>query len=133
MEKIKLDANDWEILLQGREVKVGAKVLTVKPFSIADAVRLKGVLRSIVKGLAEEGVTAESLLHGEGLDKVFEYIAGNCPIVVEMACGLDRDDVIKLPLSTGITLMTEIINVNVDSQEGMMEALSMLGKLLTTK
>ena len=133
MEKIKLDANDWEILLQGREVKLGAKVLTIQPFSIADAVRLKGVMRSIIKGLSDEGVTGESLLKGEGIEKVFEYIASNCPVIIEMSCGLDREDVNKLPIASGITLMTEIINANVDSQEGMMEALSMLGKLMLPK
>jgi len=133
MEKIKLDANDWEVLLKGRTITIGKKVLTVKPFSIADAVRLKGALRGVVSGLAEEGVTAEGLLAGEGVEKIFEYVASNCPLVVEMACGLDSEDVPKLPLATGITLMTEIINVNVESQEEMMEALSMLGKLLMAK
>lgn len=130
-EKITLDENDWEVLLKGRGVKIGNKLLTVVPFNILQLAKLKVMLRTAMKELADQGVTSKTFDTPEGMSVVFEYIASNCPALIEEACGLSREDVPKLPIATGITLMSEIINVNIDSQEGLMDALSFLGKLMT--
>ena len=133
MEKVKLDSGDWGVLLAGKSVKVGNKILTVVPSSIRKLAALKSMLNTAIKEILALGITAEKLEAGEGYDVIFEYVASNCPVLIEEACGLHRGDVPDLPIATGVTLMTEIINVNIDSQEGLMEALSFLGKLLTTK
>ncbi len=130
-DTIKLDEQDWSELLQGKTVKVGRKILTVRPYTIAELARLKQVYAGIREAMADEGFTTGKALTSEaGMGRLFEYVAANCPELIEMACGLDREDVPKLPIAAGLALVTEIINVNLASQEGLTEALSYLGKLL---
>lgn len=128
---IRLDEQDWSELLRGKAVKVGQKILTVRPYTIAELSRLKQVYAGIREAMAADGFTDGAALTSEaGMGRLFEYVAANCPELIEMACGLDRADVPKLPIAAGLALVTEIINVNMDSQEGLTEALIYLGKLL---
>jgi len=131
MSKIKLDENDWNILFEGRSVKVGNKILIVKPFSIFQIASLKTMLLGMAEAMAEKGIDVNDIDGPESMGQIFEIVASNFPALIEEACSLDREDVPKLPISAGITLVTEIINANIDSQKSMVDALSMLGKLMT--
>ena len=130
MEKITLDQQDWESLFTGATVAVGKKILVVRPYSIMQLAQLKSMLRGIATELKNAGITRENFTSEEAMSLIFNYAVANCPVLIEEACGLDREDVMKLPVATGLALVTAIINVNLDSQEGLFEALQQLGKLL---
>lgn len=128
---IKLDEQDWAELLKGKSVKVGQKILTVRPYTIAELTKLKLMFVGIQQEMKKEGfTTGEALTSEKGMARLFEYIASNCPVLIEMATGLDREEVPKLPIAAGLTLVAEIINANIESQKGLQEALSYLGKVL---
>jgi len=130
METIKLDKSDWDELLAGRSVTLGKKSIVIKPFTIRQLADLKTMFIGVFDALKKEGIDGSNYEKPENLGKMFQYIASNCPILIETACGLDREDVPNLPIGAGLLLVSEIINANLDSQEGLVTALSYLGKLM---
>ena len=130
MATIRLDENDWGELLQGKTVKLGRKILQVRPYTIAELAALKGQLAGVRDALEKEGIALAQIGEGKSLSRLFDYVASNAPALIEKACGLDREDVPRLPVAAGVALVTAIIDVNIESQEGLNEALAYLGKLL---
>lgn len=133
MEKIKLNENDWNAINKGQKVKIGQREVTVTPFSIESIMRLKTVLQDAVISLKKQGVSGENVDTPESMLLIFKHIATSCPVIIEEACGLDKEDIPRLPVATGIALIAAVIQVNIESQEGLFDLLTFIGTMLTSQ
>ncbi len=130
MTTLPLSQNDWTEILKGREFIIGSTVLVIEPISIAAIAKLTIQLRAVFKSAMDAGLKAENIEDPEKLGELFNIVLTNAPALLEVSCGLHRDDIARLPLTTGICLLKEIIEVNIESQDDFTEAVKSLGKML---
>ena len=83
MATIRLDENDWGELLQGKTVKLGRKILQVRPYTIAELAALKGQLAGVRDALEKEGIALAQIGEGKSLSRLFDYVANNAPTLIE--------------------------------------------------
>jgi len=130
MKTTRLNAGDWTQILKAKEFLIGTTILTIQPFSILDLSILTVKVRPLFKALKESGITSENIESPESLAKLFELVVNNAPEILEVACGLHADDIKRLPVTVGVCLLKDVIDVNLESQGEFAEAMKGLGKLL---
>ncbi len=130
MGTIKLSETDWEQLIKGREFRLGSTSLLIEPLSIGAITKLTIRFRGLFKAISESSITADNIESLESLTELFTIIVNNAPEILEAACGLDKEDIRRLPLATGVCLLRDVIEVNMESQQDFVGALESLGKLI---
>ena len=129
MEEVKrLTPSDWEMLLPGAKHTLGRTELTVVPFGVE---ALKGVvsyLRSVQDTLVSKGITKENYKEPENLLAITELVLSGAPEILALSSGLHVDDVKRLPPTHAVGLVSKIIAVNIESQEGLVKNLVALAE-----
>jgi hypothetical protein len=131
MSIIKLSDNDWNNLLPGKEFTIASTTLTIEPFGLKDLASVLRQLGPAIKSLVESGVTLDSLDDPEALTTIFAELVDKAPGVLEKACGLHRDDIARLPMATGMALVREVVEVNMEGQDSLLDNVTSLGKLIS--
>lgn len=119
--KIRLSQTDWEMLLPGRVLTFGTTMLEIRPLGLED---FAGIIRrvTVIKDdLVVAGINLENYSQGEGLMKLTTLLVDKIPDVLSDATDLVIEDIKKLPLSSVMSLISAVIEVNIESQEGLLK------------
>ena len=113
-----------------REHKLGKTVLTIEPLGFTDLAKFTVKIKAIFSSVGEKGISANEVESPDGMIAMFEAGMEHAPDLLEMATGLHRDDIAKLPLGPAVALLRAVIEVNIDSQESLLKNLRALGEML---
>ena len=131
-EKVGLTEEDWNILLPGREFTVGKTTVYIEPLGLKDFVATVKRLDSIRVELATAGLTLENYSDPAGIVKLATLIMDNVPDVLSDSSGIKESDLKKLPLGVIMNLLSVVLDVNIESQEGLLKNFTALaGKVVS--
>lgn len=108
---------DWGILFPQNPVKIGAQTLNIQPLTL----EAYGTLTSLFQNqgfkdrLAERGIDQGNV--EERIPQLVGVLLEITPETVELATGLNREDVAKLPMPDFFRLVNEVVRVNLEAQE----------------
>ena len=127
-EKRKLTDEDWDLLLPGEEVKLGATRIDLKPLGFQEfvlTVRRLGQVRDV---LAKEGLTLENFNEPENLLKLVVVVMDEVPELLSDILDVDKADLQRVPVTTMVEVARKVIEINVKSQEGLLKNLTALAR-----
>ena len=129
-EHTRLTDDDWSDLIPCKDFKLGKTVLVIEPLGIASLAKFTVQIKAIFKQVGARGISAEDIDSPEGMSTLFEVAVIQAPELLEMASGLHRKDIARLPIGTALGLLKEVIEINIQSQDSLVENLKSLGELL---
>lgn len=116
-----LDENDWAALFGTGTVQIGRKTIDIRPFGIKDlAVVIKRIDR-IKKKIPFEDLDLE-----RDMDRIAAAITEDGLDLLELATGIDRNDLERMPLAKLSEIAAETIRVNIESQQSLIKNLKAL-------
>lgn len=125
-ERVKLTDADFDTLFPGRDIRLGNTVLTLRPLSCDDLADIVRAVSGVIAEFSKEGITQKTLTDKETLSKLPDLILKHCPRIVGIASGLDDSDVVRLPPSVAIKLVSELIEINLKDYEELTKNLTAL-------
>jgi hypothetical protein len=125
-QKIRLSEEDFELLLPGKVITIGKSQVTIKPLSIE---KLKDALRRLnaIGGvLTDAGVTMANYSEGTTLFKMVEIILEKAPELLSDVSNIALEDLLRLPLVTNTAILNTVLEINIESQQGLEKNLQSL-------
>lgn len=117
-------------LFPGKNIPLGTGSVEIKPLSIVTLVYVIRKVKAIGPILFEKGVTWENYNDPQNLFTIVEVIMENVPQLMEELTDIDIEDVKQLPLEALVSLLTGVIDVNIQSKESLEKNFeSLAGKL----
>ena len=117
---------DWKNLLPGKVVKLGSKSIRIKPFVLEDFIPILSQIISLQEVFVSSGITQGNFMSKEKLPDVVKILKDNAPEIISVASGIPATDVARLPISPLLALVDAILDVNLESQEGLAKNLQSL-------
>ena len=121
---------DWKLLLPGKDITLGSKVIQIKPLNLDTFSTVIRRIVTVTDKFASEGITKENFPSPEKLPIVVDLIMTYIPDVLFIASEIPVKDLKRLPLAKALELVNLVLDVNLESQDGLEKNLQMLvGKL----
>lgn len=117
---------DWDNLLPGKEMAIGQTSFTIRPLGFGDFTSAIKKIESIQGKLTEAGVTASNYKKSDKLFSVASLIMSEIPEVLSEASGVHIEDLNRMPISIVIDIISQVIDVNIESQQGLSKNFSAL-------
>ena len=127
-EKRKLTDEDWDLLLPGEEVKLGATRIDLKPLGFQEFVRTVRRLGQVRDVLAKEGLTLENFNEPENLLKLVVVVMDEMPELLSDVLCIEKADLQRVPVTVMVEVARKVIEINVRSQEGLLKNLTALAR-----
>ena len=122
---IRLQDNDWDKLFISGTVEVGSQTIQIEPLTLKEFGPVLKQLKSI--DWSKANVDFDALDEDSNLINLFAILLEKAPHILEIATKIHREDLSKLPLTKAIELLAVVLDVNLQSQEGLFDN---LGKLM---
>jgi hypothetical protein len=129
-DKFRLTDEDFALLLPTEVVTVGKSLVPVAPLGIADLQILVQKLSAIHSDLVEAGITLKNYSDESKLLPLVDIIMGKAPTILSDASGIAVEDLRRLPLTSTVKIASEVLRINVKSQEGLEKNLSSLADMI---
>lgn len=129
---VKLSDRDWEILIPGVDFKLGNTTLKLKPLGLVSTKRAVSLIKDSLEFLAEKGVNELNYSAPKSILEIAHLVLDKAPELLSESSGLDVEDLNRVPMSVAISLVLEVINVNLQSNEDLIKNLTALAETLTT-
>jgi hypothetical protein len=124
-QRTKLGDSDWTSLFPVKQYTIGTTSLDISPLSIQE---LSGVLdklsnisnkiqSDLINNELDEGVAKSSVT----VINLVKIIMSESPDILSDISGLDVEDVQSLPLDKALELFNFCLDVNIESQEGLLK------------
>jgi hypothetical protein len=123
---MKLKQSDWAILLPVNKYPLGKTVLNLKPLSLQELPPVIEEFKKIRKLVETLGVNAEN--YKASMAEIIDLVIQNAPGVLSLLSGLDEADVVRLPVGVAIDLMTQCVEINLESQQDFLKNLMALAE-----
>ena len=96
---------------------MGNTTIVVEPLGVADLKRMS------IRIMAVAGVIGPDVDFDTpgGMAVLFTTVMENAPDLLELACGLHRDDIARLPIAKGVELLRVVLEVNIGSKESLVK------------
>jgi len=127
-DKRKLTDEDWDLLLPGKEVKLGNTRIEVKPLGFQEFVRTVRRLGEVREQLAGEGLTLENFNEPQNLLKLVGVVMDEIPELMSDVLCVEQADLELVPVTVMVDVARTVIEVNVKSQEGLLKNLTALAR-----
>jgi len=131
-KKISITAEDWNNLIPGKEVSIASQKVTVRPLGFRKLTETIRKIKSVMGELSKTGISAENYSKLENLMSITTIVLENIPEIISDSCNLDPRDIPNLPVQVAIKLIEAIIDVNIDSQKGLLKNCVALAEKTTT-
>lgn len=112
----RLTDDDWGALLNVETVQLGRTLVEVRPYGLEELAVIGAIWRRVA---GAKGISAGDM--ADRIDEVIEAAPEYLPHLMEMATGIHRDDLKRLPASKQMEMAAAIIRVNADSKEGLIK------------
>lgn len=118
-------------LFPGKAIKIGTSgVVDIKPLSIVTLASVVRQIKSIGPILLEKGVTWDNYNEPQNLFIIVEVIMDSVPTLMEQLTDIDIEDIKQLPVEAIVSLLTGVIDVNIQSKDELEKNFkSLAGKL----
>lgn len=126
MEIARLTDDDWGDLLPGYPVTLGKTTIVIKPLGIADLKDVSTKIQAIMGG----DIDSIDIDSEAGINALFNRFIEHAPEVLEMATGVHRDDIKRLPIGKGVELVKAAIEANLNSGKSLRKNFLALGAML---
>ena len=127
---------DWNILFPGKEIMIGTTPITIKPLSVD---QFTTVLRRItthqgriVERFKKEKINLTNFDSPENKLKLVSMIMDIVPEALADAANIDVDDTKRLPFHKALEILEAVLDVNIESQEGLVKNLKSLAEKMTS-
>lgn len=137
---IRLQDEDWDLLLPGKEFPLGKTVLNIKPLGLEETgILLKRLMELITLWgpvLVDYSSGAFALQQPKDkmasvLPKMAEMINDHAADILTLMSKVAEEDIKRLPPTKAIELGIFCIEVNIESQEGLEKNLASLAVIVT--
>lgn len=129
MNKVKLSDSDWSVLFPQQEYKLGRTTLYLVPLSLVGLANIMAQVNTIVNKMEKLGVPlGELVATPQNVTLLVTTIVQDAPSILSELSGLDEEDVSKLPISAAVDLFSICLDVNLNSQEGLVKNFKRLGE-----
>jgi hypothetical protein len=119
LEFLKLDEDDFAILLPEETYTLGKKEIILRPLSLENSAILMSALRKDWPGLMEDlmdrGVTFENV--DEQMGAIGEVMIHRVPLVLAIMTGVHPDSIARIPLVDAIKLFNRALKINLRDQD----------------
>jgi len=133
-EKSFFSDEDWELLLPGKDVKLGSKILVITPLCLENFVTVVRRIMTVVDKFSEAGITQSNFSTPEKVPIVAGVLMDYVPDVLSLATGIPVLDLKRLPLTAILELVNTALDVNLESQDGLEKNLqALVGKIKALK
>lgn len=122
---MKLTNKDWDLLLPGKDVKLGHQRLTIAPMNLE---KIKGVslgIKPLYDEFMKRKITFDNCLK-EKLDETLDVLMDKAPDLLAAGIGLSVEDLKRLPIDKTIEIFDMFIQVNKFSKDGLEKNLKSL-------
>ena len=126
---IELDEADFEVLFPAKLYELGKKSLTLRPLGIEDLSIVTKQLEVVWKELKDTGVTKVNWK--DHIQVITTTIIENVPEVLEIASGVGKESIKRLPPKEAISLMVACVEINIEHNTGMEKNLLALAEKAT--
>jgi hypothetical protein len=121
---------DWQLLLPGKDITLGSKTLQVRPLDLDNFSTVIRRIVTVTDKFASENINRDNFSSTEKLPAVVDIIMTYIPDVLSLATDIPVKDLKRLPLAKALELVNLVLDVNLESQDGLEKNLQMLvGKL----
>ena len=117
---------DWQLLLPGKDILLGSKTLQICPLSLEDFSTVVRRVLTVTEKFSAEGITRENFASAEKLPAVVDLLMTYIPDVVSLASGIPIKDLKRLPMAKVLEVVNLLLDVNLESQDGLEKNLQML-------
>lgn len=123
-QKSMFSEDEWRDLLPVEDVPIGKRVVSIPAMGFEDTVWVIARLLSIRDLFKKEGISLKKMksvddMPVETLQKILKIIMTNIPDVVERASGIPFSDFRRFPFPVSIPVIRAVLNVNIESFEGL--------------
>jgi len=128
--KISLSEEDFELLLPGKIITVGKSEIVIKPLGTEMLKLMFQRLGAIAGTLKEAGITFKNYNKEDQLFKLVEVIMDKAPSLLSDASNIEIADLQRLPVMTNVQILTDVLEINIESQEGLEKNLHVLAGMI---
>lgn len=129
-QKIRLSEEDFDLLLPGKVITIGKSQVTIKPLSIEELKDALRRLNAIGGVLTDANVTMANYSEGPALFKLVEIVLDKAPELLSDVSNIAVEDLLRLPLVTNTTILNTVLEINIESQQGLEKNLQSLADMI---
>lgn len=129
-DKISLSEQDFELLLPGKTITVGTSEIVIKPLGMERLKLMFQRLGTIAETLKAEGITFKNYNKEDKLLKLVEVIMDKAPDLLSDASNIKLADLQRLPVMINVRILTDVLELNIESQEGLEKNLHVLAGMI---
>ena len=118
---VKLKQNDWKMLFPTETFMLGNTKLNIAPLKLESIPNIIKDGKTLISKLKSKDISMGN--YGDNLEDVVSLLIAEAPGIISEMAGLDKEDVVKLPISIAVALTTKCIEVNIDSQQDLLKNL----------
>lgn len=127
--KVKLSDSDWSVLFPQQEYKLGNTTLYLVPLSLLGLSKVITQVSGIINKMEKLGVSlGELTANPQNITLLVTTIIQDAPGILSELAGLEEADVSKLPIMSAIDLFSVCLDLNLNSQEGLVKNFKRLGE-----
>jgi len=130
VEKARLTDADFELLLPGSPLTIGKTDIVIRPLGIGELKDILARVNVIGSGLRDEGITASNYTEAEQILKLVTLIMDKAPAILSDAAKIALEDLVRLPLAINAQILEKVLEVNIESQEGLEKNLQRLADMI---
>lgn len=128
--KVSLSEEDFELLLPGKTITVGQSEIVIKPLGTEMLKLMFQRLGAIAETLKEAGISFKNYNKEDKLFQLVEIIMDKAPSILSDASTIALADLQRLPLLANVQILTEVLEINIESQEGLEKNLHVLADMI---
>jgi len=121
---------DWAILLPANTVQVGTVLINVTPLTWKSFSEVSSKTIYIVKKMSREGMFKSISETSNNLDTIVPLLIKEAPEILKVLTGIPVIDLVRLPISKVLELVSSAFEINTRDQEALEKNLEGLAGIL---
>ena len=123
---IRLSDEDFELLLPSKVITVGKSKITVRPLGFMATKEMADQFSAILADLISAGISFKNYTEPDKLLELVRITMDTSPTLLADMSGIAVEDLERLLLSTNVEIFTQVLELNIESQEGLEKNLQSL-------
>lgn len=128
--KVSLSEEDFNLLLPGKAIIVGRSEIIIRPLGIERLKLMLARLGAIASTLSDAGITFKNYNKEDNLFKVVAIVLEKAPDLLSDVSTINVVDLRRLPLMANVQILSDVLEINIESQEGLEKNLNVLADMI---
>jgi hypothetical protein len=126
IQRIRLSDKDFALLLPSKVITVGESKITVYPLGLKAMKEMVDRLADIIADITSAGITFKNYTEPDKLVELVRLVMDTSPTLLADMSGIAMEDLERLLLATNVEIFTQVLQLNIESQEGLEKNLKSL-------